>query len=64
MQTPDQYFDAFADWPDHFSREIINEARQYYHACMVGGEVGKAEAAERAWSYARGASRFMQKPSA
>ena len=62
MLTPDQYFDSFADWFHHFDREVTDEARAYFHEIMAPGRVGQSEAAERAWSYAQGASRFMQKP--
>jgi hypothetical protein len=64
MQTPDQYFDTWSEWWDHLPPEIVSAAREHFHEIMAPGRVGRSEAAERAWSYAQGASRFMKKPEA
>ena len=63
MQTPDQYFDSMG-WANHFDFEVVEAAREHFHNLLRRGTISKAEAIERAWSYAQGASRFMQKPAA
>ena len=50
------------DWHNHFSKEIIEEAHEFYAVSLEPGETGQGRAGAHAWTYALGASRFMQKP--
>jgi hypothetical protein len=56
------YFSHVGDWMNHFSKEVIDEAQEFYAASLQEGEWGRGAAGEAAWNYALGASRFMQKP--
>jgi hypothetical protein len=56
------YFDKHADWMNHFAKDVIEEAQEYYAYGLEDNEYGRLSAVESAWDYAQGASRFMQKP--
>lgn len=56
------YFDQHADWMNHFPKDVIEEAQEYYAARLQEGEFARLTSVESAWDYAQGASRFMQRP--
>ena len=47
---------------NHFALDVIEEAQEYYAYGLENDEYGRLSAAESAWDYAQGASRFMQRP--
>ena len=61
-EAANEVFDRYADWHNHFSPEVIAEAREYYTVSLL--TFIPQQALPLAWAYAQGASRFMQKPDA
>lgn len=54
------YFFGDSEWDQHFSAEVIEEAKEYYAMHLGSQECGRGWAASAAWHYAQGALRFMK----
>lgn len=55
-------FDHYADWWNHFGPDATKEAQDYYATCLAPNWMEREKALQRAWDYAQGATRFMQRP--